>query len=157
MGRWLWLGVLVIVLDQVTKLAAERLLVLHQPVPVLPGLNLTLVYNRGAAFSFLASHAGWQRWFLSALAAVVSAALVVWILRLKAHERLLAAGLALIVGGALGNLVDRVLYGHVIDFVDVYHRQWHWPAFNVADSAIVVGAALVVLDAFRGTAPSPSR
>ncbi len=148
MTRWLWLSLVVILLDQLTKQLAEQNLSLYELIPLLPSLNLTLAYNEGAAFSFLSDQGGWQRWFFSGLALVVSLVLVGWLAKLK-DERLLAITLALIIGGAVGNLIDRVLFGHVIDFIDVYVQQYHWPAFNVADSAICVGVVLMFLDAFR--------
>ncbi len=145
--RWLWLSLVVLTLDQVTKMAADQYLRYHEPVPVFPGFNLTLVYNPGAAFSFLADQGGWQRWFFVLLALAVSVVLIIWLLRLSAREGVLAAGLSLIVGGAVGNLIDRLLYGHVIDFLDFYYQRWHWPAFNLADSAIFLGVALLLYDA----------
>jgi len=126
----------------------EQSLSLYEVIPLLPSLNLTLAYNEGAAFSFLSDQGGWQRWFFSGLALLVSMVLVGWLMKLK-QERLLAITLALIIGGAVGNLIDRVLFGHVIDFIDVYVQRWHWPAFNVADSAITVGVVLMFIDAFR--------
>ncbi|MET0084029.1 MAG: signal peptidase II [Sedimenticola sp.] len=150
MLRWLWLSAIVIGLDQVSKQLVESSLMLYEAVPVMPFFNLTLAYNEGAAFSFLSDQGGWQRWFFSGLALLVSIILVIWISRLQQRERLIAISLSLIVGGAIGNLIDRVLFGHVIDFLDLYYGQWHWPAFNVADSAIFVGVVLMLLDAFRG-------
>ncbi|MES9965782.1 MAG: signal peptidase II [Sedimenticola sp.] len=150
MLRWLWLSAIVIGLDQVSKQLVESSLMLYEVVPVMPFFNLTLAYNEGAAFSFLSDQGGWQRWFFSGLALLVSIILVIWISRLQQRERLIAISLSLIVGGAIGNLIDRVLHGHVIDFLDLYYGQWHWPAFNVADSAIFVGVVLMLLDAFRG-------
>lgn len=144
--KWLWLSVLVIALDQATKCLAVTFLAMHQPVPVLPSFNLMLTYNTGAAFSFLASAGGWQRWFFLGLGAVVSIGLIVWLGRLQAGEQRLAAALALILGGAVGNLIDRAWLGQVIDFIQLYYDQWYWPAFNLADSAITVGATLLVLD-----------
>jgi len=146
--RWLVLIVLILAADQATKLWVLAALQPYEVIPVLPSLNLTLVFNEGAAFSFLADAGGWQRWFFVALAVVVSAVLLVWLWRLKPEDRLTAAGLSLVAGGAIGNLIDRIAYGHVVDFVDVYWRVWHWPAFNVADSAITVGVALLLLEAF---------
>jgi signal peptidase II len=145
--NWLWLSLLTLILDQATKLAADAYLVYHQALPLFPGFNLTLVYNRGAAFSFLADQGGWQRWFFVVLALAVSIGLVVWLLRLSRSEGVLAAALALILGGAVGNLIDRLLYGHVVDFIDLYYSRWHWPAFNIADSAISLGVALLLYDA----------
>ncbi|PWV59309.1 signal peptidase II [Plasticicumulans acidivorans] len=146
MLRWLWLSGLVLVIDQLTKFVAESVLAPYQPVAVLPSFNLMLAYNTGAAFSFLATAGGWQRWLFTVLALTVSAALLVWLRRLQATERRLAVALALILGGAVGNMLDRLLWGHVIDFIDVYLGSNHWPAFNVADSAISVGAVLLVFD-----------
>ena len=148
---WLWLSGLVIGLDQSSKWLAERLLAPGQPVPVLPCFNLTLLYNTGAAFSFLAQAGGWQRWFFLLLSLVISIVLVLWIGRLQHGQTLLAIALSLILGGAVGNLIDRVVHGHVIDFIDLYYERWHWPAFNVADSAITVGAILLVLDNLYST------
>ena len=145
MLKWLWLSGLVIGLDQLSKWLAASLLEPYQPVPVLPSFNLTLLYNTGAAFSFLAAAGGWQRWFFLLLALAISIALVIWISRLKRSELWLAIALSLILGGAVGNLIDRVLHSHVIDFIDVYYGRWHWPAFNLADSAITAGAALLVI------------
>lgn len=144
--KWLWLSAAIILLDQLSKGLAEYLLVFHQPVPVLPSFNLTLTYNTGAAFSFLAGAGGWQRWFFLILSASVSVALVFWLNRLKTGETWLAAALSLILGGAVGNLIDRAWLGHVIDFIQVYYDRWYWPAFNVADSAITVGAVLLIFD-----------
>ena len=152
---WLWLSVLVIVLDQATKTLAETLLVMHQPIPVLPSFNLMLTYNPGAAFSFLADSGGWQRWFFLALGAAVSIGLIVWLHRLKPEEKRLALALALILGGAVGNLIDRAWLGQVIDFIQLYYDRWYWPAFNVADSAITLGAMLLVLDSFWTREASP--
>ena len=146
---WVLMAVPVVALDQVTKRLALELLVPHQPVPVLPGFNLTLMFNTGAAFSFLSDASGWQRWFFTAVALVVSAAIVVWLQRLPAGSRWLAAALALILGGALGNLWDRLALGHVVDFIQIYYDRWSWPAFNLADSAITVGAVMLVIDALR--------
>jgi signal peptidase II len=147
MFRWLWLSLLVIVLDQGTKVLAEYSLELYESVPVVPFFNIVLVYNEGAAFSFLSDQGGWQRWLFAGLAVIVSLVLVAWISRLGRDDRWLAIALSLVVGGAVGNLIDRVLYGHVIDFLDLYYDQWHWPAFNIADSAIFLGVVLMLIDA----------
>ncbi len=144
---WLWLSLLVVILDQLTKIWVTASLELYQSIPVLPFFNLVLVHNEGAAWSFLADAGGWQRWFLSGLAIVVSIAILVWLIRLKPQQRWLAGALALILGGALGNVIDRIMYGYVVDFIDVYYQQWHWPAFNIADSAISVGAVILLIDA----------
>jgi signal peptidase II len=152
-----YLLVLVIVsLDQWTKNMAEAYLLYNQPEFVLPVLDFTLRYNPGAAFSFLADHDGWQRYFLSGLAAVVSVVLVVWIYRLKPQEKILGLGLALVLGGALGNLYDRVVLGHVVDFISFHWQDWYFPAFNVADSAISLGAVLLIFDSFYPTEKSSS-
>lgn len=143
---WIWLSLLVIVLDQATKYLAETLLVMHQPVPVTPSFNLMLTYNTGAAFSFLADAGGWQRWFFLGLGTLVSMGLVIWLTRLKPQEKWLAVALALILGGAIGNLIDRAWLGQVIDFIQLYYDRWYWPAFNIADSAITVGAVLLVVE-----------
>ena len=148
---WLWLSVLVFVLDQASKLFFENSLSLYQQIVVIPDyFSWTLAYNKGAAFSFLASESGWQRWFFTAIAVVVSTVLVVWLKRLKPSETLLAVALALVLGGAIGNLFDRVVYGHVIDFILVHwQNRWYFPAFNFADSAICVGAVMLALDMFK--------
>ncbi|NJN46248.1 MAG: lipoprotein signal peptidase [Candidatus Competibacteraceae bacterium] len=156
----LGLSATVIGLDQFSKWLAESALTFQQPLPVLPSFNLTLMYNRGAAFSFLASAGGWQRWFFVILSAVVSVILVIWLSRLKVGQGRLAIALALVLGGAVGNLIDRLLYGHVIDFIQVYYDRWYWPAFNVADSAITIGAFLLILDHFleqRAVQPARER
>lgn len=150
MLNWLWLSAVVVVLDLVSKAIATHYLTLYQPVPVFPGFNWTLAHNAGAAFSFLASESGWQRWFFSVLALAVSVGIILWIRRLSATQTLLAFGLALVLGGAVGNLWDRVTLGYVVDFIDLYYQQYHWPAFNIADSAISVGAVLLVIDSLRG-------
>lgn len=144
--RWLWLSALVILLDQWSKALILDAFRLYETLEVLPFFNLTLAFNKGAAFSFLAGAGGWQRWFFTAIALGVSVLILVWLVRSKASERLLGAGLALVLGGAIGNLWDRLAYGHVVDFLDFHWAGWHFPAFNVADSAITVGAALLILD-----------
>ena len=147
--RWLWLSAAVIGLDQLSKAMASRILDLHQPVPVMPFLNLTLTHNTGAAFSLLSDAGGWQRWFFAGLTIVVAIIIVVWLTRLTAGLRWLAAALSLVLGGALGNLWDRLVIGAVVDFIDVYYGTWHWPAFNVADSAICVGAVMLVVSTLK--------
>jgi len=148
MLKWLWLSALAIVLDQISKQIVNAQLVIHHSVAIFPGFNFTLIYNEGAAFSFLSNAGGWQRWFFTALSIVISIVLFIWLKKLDHSKRLLAAGLAFILGGAIGNLIDRVVYGHVIDFIDVYYKNHHWPAFNLADSAITLGAGLLILDMF---------
>jgi len=150
MLKWLWLSALVVVLDLSSKAVATHYLQLYQPVPVFPGFNWMLAHNTGAAFSFLRDQSGWQRWFFSAIALVVSIGITIWIKRLAPTQTLLAVALALVLGGALGNLWDRMTLGYVVDFIDVYYQQSHWPAFNLADSAIFLGAVLLVIDSLRG-------
>ena len=140
------LAVLVVALDQWTKWLASMQLSFNTPVEILPVFNLTLHYNTGAAFSLLADAGGWQRLLFSAISMVVSLFLCSWIWRLNRHEKLMAASLALILGGALGNLWDRLLMGHVIDFISLHYASYYFPTFNVADSAITVGAGLMILD-----------
>lgn len=147
--KWLWLSGLVIVLDLASKALATHYLTLYQPVPLFPGFNITLMHNTGAAFSFLSDAGGWQRWFFSVIALLVSIGIVVWMKRLPTTQLWLAIALALILGGALGNLWDRLTLGYVVDFIELYYGRWSWPAFNVADSAISVGAVLLVIDSFR--------
>ncbi len=147
MLRWLWLSFGVILLDQATKFAADSLLAPYQPLPVTPFFNLTLMYNKGAAFSFLSEAGGWQRWFFIVLALVVTGVLIGWLRGLSPGQRGAALALSLIIGGAVGNLIDRVLLGQVVDFIQLYYRQWYWPAFNVADSAITVGVVIMLWDA----------
>jgi len=147
--RWLPLTVALIVIDQITKLLIVQNFNYGERLNLLPVLDLTLAYNTGAAWSFLAAESGWQRWMFSGLAIAVSVVLLVWLKRLKARSQgLLACALSLILAGALGNVIDRVRLGHVIDFVLVYWNEHAFPVFNVADSAITVGAALLLLDAF---------
>ena len=150
MLRWLWLSFIIILLDQASKQLVENSLLVFESVSLLPFLNLTLVYNEGAAFSFLSDQGGWQRWLFVLLAGAVTLVLLFWLRRLRNTELWLAVALSLIIGGAVGNLLDRLLFGHVIDFIDIYYRQWHWPAFNVADSAISVGVVLILIDGFFG-------
>lgn len=145
---WFGLSVIIIVLDQWTKIIADSDLSYGVPVEVLPFFNLTLQYNTGAAWSFLSDAGGWQRWLFTAIAIVVSVVIVIWMTRLKAKEQLLASGLCLILGGAIGNVIDRILYGHVVDFISLHYQGWYFPAFNIADSAITVGAFLLILDMF---------
>lgn len=149
-GRWLALAASVAALDQLTKVAVVRNFAFAERRPVIEGgFDLTLVYNKGAAFSFLASASGWQRWFFVAVG-VAASLLIIWLLMKHAGQRTFAAGLALILGGAIGNVIDRVLYGHVVDFLLVHwNDRWYFPAFNLADSSITVGAALLIWDELR--------
>lgn len=146
-SNWLWLGVAVMVLDQWTKALIIDRFEEFDRVVLLPVLELMRLHNEGAAFSFLSNAGGWQRWMFIGLGVAVSAGILVWLRRLPAKgQALLAAGLSLILGGALGNVIDRVVFGYVIDFIRVHYEEHYFPAFNVADSAISVGAALIILD-----------
>ena len=139
------LSVLIIVADQISKWFVLEHFQLHESLPVIDGvLNWTLAFNEGAAFSFLSDAGGWQRWFFTALAVVVSSILVVWLSRTRRGDWRTALPLALIVGGAIGNVIDRIRLGHVVDFIDVHYGTWSWPAFNIADSAISVGAVILI-------------
>ena len=149
MLKYLSLSLVIIIADQISKTVIVNWLDLYETVPVLPFFNLTLAHNSGAAFSFLAGAGGWQRWFFVVLAAVISVVLIIWMRRLAETAKLEAISLALIIGGAIGNVIDRLIYGYVIDFLDVYAGSYHWPAFNLADSAICVGAVLLIIDSFR--------
>ncbi len=144
--RWLGISLVVILLDQLSKYFASTQLVYAEPLPVLPWFNLTLLFNRGAAFSFLSEAGGWQRWFFVAVSMTAAVFLTVWLHRLKPRQWSLALALALVIGGAVGNLIDRLWLGYVIDFIQLYYKSFYWPAFNVADSAITVGAVMLVWD-----------
>src|SRR3546814_4269531 len=144
-GRWMALAALVIILDQATKLYFNASFDYGQRLKVMPWFDFTLLYNRGAAFCFLASEAGWQRWLFTALG-IVAAAVIVWLLRRHQGQARFSLALTLILGGALGNVIDRVAYGHVIDFLLFYWNDWYYPAFNLADVSITCGAILLVLD-----------
>jgi signal peptidase II len=154
MLKWLWVSFLALILDQISKIAVDNSMRLYESIAIMPSFNLTYVHNTGAAFSFLAHAGGWQRWLFAGLALIISVAIGVWIARLKQQEVLLAVALSLVLGGAVGNLIDRVAYGYVIDFLDVYYNTWHWPAFNIADSAICVGVFLMLLESFGIGRPS---
>ena len=143
---WLLVSALIVVLDLWTKSLATESLSLYRPVELTSWLNMTLAHNYGAAFSFLSDAGGWQRWLFTGLASVVTLVLIVWLLRLSVSEKLTGAALCLIIGGAVGNLIDRVMNGYVVDFIDVHVMGWHWPAFNLADSAITCGVILLLLD-----------
>lgn len=146
--RWLWLTLLVLVIDLVSKYLADSLLSYASPVPLLPVFDLTLLYNTGAAFSFLASAGGWQRWLFVAIAVGMSAFLLHWMWRTPRTQRCLGMGLALVLGGALGNLFDRSVHGHVIDFISLHWANYYFPAFNIADCAITLGTVLLLVDMF---------
>lgn len=142
---WVALAAAIVLVDQLTKIAVERAFEYGDVKPVTAFFNLVLTYNKGAAFSFLASASGWQAHFLT-FVGIAASLFILYLLGRHGHQRLFSLALALILGGAIGNVIDRVAYGHVIDFLDFHVGGWHWPAFNVADSAIVGGAMLLVLD-----------
>ncbi|MDP5031466.1 MAG: signal peptidase II [Paraglaciecola sp.] len=144
--RFLWLSLLVFVLDQYTKGLIVEHIELYQAIQITSFFNLTHVYNYGAAFSFLHDAGGWQRWFFTAIALGVVVLMMWWLKQLSRSHILLPLAFCLIIGGALGNAYDRLVLGHVVDFLVVYYQEWVWPAFNVADSAICVGAALMIVD-----------
>ena len=146
---WLWLSAVIVAADQLTKWIATSTMTLHERVAVLPFFDWTLTYNRGVAFSLFNDGQGWQRFGLSAFALIVAGGFTYWMAHLPKHERGNAVALALVIGGAIGNVIDRLRLGHVVDFVLLYWRDWSWPAFNLADSAIVIGAALLVFVGFR--------
>ena len=149
MLKYLFITSLVIVFDQVSKWLMVSWLSLYETVVVMPYFNLTMAHNEGAAFSFLSEAGGWQRWLFIGLALVISIVLLVWLAKLKPTEKLEAISLSLILGGAIGNVIDRISYGYVIDFIDLYIGHNHWPVFNIADSAICIGATLLVADSFK--------
>jgi len=146
--KWLWLSILVLILDQLSKFYISHEFRLYESLQIIPGVNITYVQNTGAAFSFLRDAGGWQRWFFIAVSSGVSLTLIIWLYKLPGTRRWMAIALSLVLGGAVGNLTDRILYGYVIDFVDVYYQKWHWPAFNVADSAISIGVIMLIIDTF---------
>lgn len=167
MLRWLWVTLVVVVLDQVTKQWASHALAMYHAVELIPMLNLYLAHNEGAAFSFLSNAGGWQRWFFTLIAIGVSTALVFWLKKLERHEKWNAIALAFILGGALGNVIDRIVFGYVIDFIQFYYHAQSclpgfslvrdaqgslciWPAFNIADSAITIGAVILIWDGILG-------
>ena len=148
--KWLWISLLVVVLDQASKQIAEAQLTPHQAVNLMPYFDWYLTYNTGAAFSFLADAGGWQRWLFTAIAIIMSVLIVQWIRKLPAEDILAAISLSLILGGAIGNLIDRIYLGHVVDYIQIWLGSYPFPAFNIADAAISVGAALLILSSFTG-------
>lgn len=148
MKKWHWFVVscVIIICDQLSKYWVGGTLTPYKPLPVIPFLNLTLAYNTGAAFSFLSGAGDWHRWFFAAFSFTVSVVLIIWLLRTSKSDWMQSAGISLILGGALGNLIDRAFHGYVVDFIDVYYNYHHFATFNVADSAICVGAGILVLD-----------
>lgn len=146
--KWLWLTLIFLVVDQVTKHWVANTMGLYQSIEILPFFNITYAQNTGAAFSFLAEQGGWQRWFFTAIAVIASVIFFVWLLRVPKQQQKLAIALALMLSGALGNLIDRALFGYVIDFLDFHLQGYRWPTFNIADSVIFIGAALMIWDSF---------
>lgn len=142
------IAIILVILDQVTKIAADRSLELYESIPVLPFFNISLAYNYGAAFSFLNVPGGTQRYLFTGISLVVSILLIVWLYRLTMSEKWLSLSFALILGGAVGNLIDRAVYGYVVDWIQVYYDKWYFPTFNIADSAIFCGAALMLFLTF---------
>ena len=142
--RSLAIATIILLLDQLSKWSALSNLQLGIPEPALPFMNWLLLLNPGAAFSFLAQGSGWQRWFFT-IVGLVACVYIVWLLRKSQNDKILCVALSLILGGALGNVLDRIMYGAVVDFIDLHYANWHWPAFNIADSAICIGAALIIL------------
>lgn len=145
---WLVLSIILLALDQITKWVVSTEMSLYQTIDILPVFNFTYVHNYGAAFSFLSEAGGWQKYFFSAIAVTISVLLVYWLKKLPATNKLLCSAYALVLAGAIGNLIDRLLHGYVIDFLHVYYEQYDFPVFNIADVAISVGAGLLLLDAF---------
>jgi len=146
--KWFGISTVIVVLDQITKQLAENSLQLYERISVMPFFNITLAYNEGAAFSFLADAGGWQRWFFVILTLVISTVLIIWLT--KTDNKLEQWAISMVLGGAIGNnLIDRPLFGHVIDFLDVYYKTHHWPAFNIADMAISGGVVLLILATFK--------
>jgi len=156
MRKWLGVALAVIVADHLTKWWVSSALNFQEAIPVLPFFSLVRVHNTGAAFSFLANAGGWQRWFFIAVG-IIATVVIVRLLKRHANEPRLAFPLALVLGGALGNVIDRVVLGHVVDFLYFHYKSFAWPAFNVADSAITVGAALLIWDSLRGKQASASK
>lgn len=145
---YLFLALFVLIADQVSKWWAQMSLPMAQAIKVTDFLNWFLIYNPGAAFSFLSQAGGWQRWFFTIIG-IIAAVVIIWLLQKNTQDRPFCIALALILGGAIGNVLDRLLYGAVVDFIDVHYQGWHWPAFNLADSAISIGATLIVINEIR--------
>lgn len=145
---WLWLTLVMLIADQVTKIMISTQMKLYESIELIPVFKITYVHNYGAAFSFLTDAGGWQRWFFSIIAITISGLLIWWLKKLPASNKLLGSAYALVLAGALGNLYDRLAYGYVVDFLHVFYKTWNFPVFNIADSAICVGAGLLLIDAF---------
>lgn len=147
--QWLWLSGIIIIVDQLTKQLAVNYLELLSPKPILPFFNLTLVYNKGIAFNFFSRAGFWEELFLILAVLIACSLILYFFIRISSERHLLASSLAIILGGALGNVIDRLHYGYVVDFLDFHIGHWHWPAFNVADTAITIGALLLIIDILR--------
>ncbi|MCF6765394.1 signal peptidase II [Thiotrichales bacterium 19S3-7] len=149
--RWLWISALMLAVDFSTKLYVLQHLAYNEPLKCLPFLNFTLAFNRGAAFSFLAYENGWQLWFFSIIAIIIAIVILYWLTKIPRNHNLQAISLCLILSGAIGNVFDRLNYGYVIDFIDLHYKNYHWPTFNIADSAICIGAFLFVISSLFAT------
>jgi signal peptidase II len=154
---WLLLSLLLFAVDYITKAVVVANMKLYESIEILPIFNFTYMHNYGAAFSFLSDAGGWQRWFFSTIAVVISLLLTYWLKKLPAKNWVLCGAYAMVIGGAIGNLVDRLVHGFVVDFLHFYYQDWHYPAFNVADIAIVCGAGLLLFDAFKGEGANGSQ
>lgn len=154
--RWLWLTALVLVSDTLIKQYVYQNFKLYEPIEVMPFFNLMYAQNFGAAFSFLADEGGWQRWFFAGIAIAISLILMFMMYRESAKKRLNNIAYALIIGGAIGNLIDRLMHGFVVDYLDVYVGDWHWPTFNLADMGICIGAALIIIESFLPSEKKPA-
>ncbi len=143
---WLLLSIVIIIIDRIVKMFMQQHLTMGVPLPITPFFNLTLVHNPGAAFSFLSNASGWQRWFFTTIAIIISILLIIWLYRLPPKQCMIAIAISLIVGGAIGNIWGRISYGYVIDFLDFHLNNWHWPVFTIADSAVCVGVVLLIID-----------
>lgn len=147
--RWLWVAAVAFAIDFISKIIALQHLQFQTPIEIFPFLNLTLTYNYGAAFSFLAAQSGWQLWFFTIIAIIVIIAILYWLRKIPRRHNLFAISLTFILGGAIGNVFDRIFYGYVIDFIDFHYKAYHWPTFNLADSFICIGAFLFILSSLK--------
>jgi signal peptidase II len=150
-GLWLFVSFLVVLVDQWSKLWALKTLSPYESFKIIPIVDLTLAFNTGAAFSFFSQLGAWNRWILAGFSLFMSILLIIWILRTPTRQTLQLFSLSLVLGGAVGNLIDRILNGYVVDFILVYYKNYHWPVFNIADTAICIGAALLIFDLYKNT------
>lgn len=146
--RWYFLSGFIIIADQATKILVTKNFLYGEHINIFTGFNLILVHNTGAAFSFLSDAGGWQRWLFLLISLTVSIILVIWLNKLRANQLATSFSLTLILGGAVGNLIDRIFLGYIIDFIDIYYKNYHWPVFNLADASITLGVALYILKNF---------